>query len=111
MQLHQRGGRGHFRRECGQTPCWDGSFAAHPHLARFISELLRADRMRQLSWILVTGLLLLTSGTGRAEAVTREFVYLALGASDATGVGVGSTGQGYVSLLKEELERLVLLWS
>jgi acyl-CoA thioesterase I len=63
--------------------------------------------MRLLSWILVTGLLFLTSGTGRADAVTREFVYLALGASDATGVGVGSTGQGYVFVIKEELERLV----
>jgi acyl-CoA thioesterase-1 len=52
------------------------------------------------------GLVLLPTGRGHTQADTPAFVYLALGASDATGVGAGSTAQGYVSLIKQELEQL-----
>lgn len=36
-----------------------------------------------------------------------EFVYLALGASDATGVGASPLSEGYVFLIKRELEKRV----
>ncbi len=41
-------------------------------------------------------------GRGRGEI---EFVYLALGASDAAGVGALPTTEGYVFLIKSELDR------
>lgn len=52
----------------------------------------------------VIGLFLLSTVAGRSYADTSAFVYLALGASDATGVGAGSMAQGYVFLIKQELE-------
>ncbi len=63
--------------------------------------------MREVFCIAVIGLILLLTSTGHLHAETPAFVYLALGASDATGAGAGSTAQGYVFLIKQELDKLV----
>ena len=63
--------------------------------------------MREVFCIGVIGLVLLSTTTGPLHAETSAFVYLALGASDATGVGAGSVAQGYVFLIKQELDKLV----
>jgi lysophospholipase L1-like esterase len=63
--------------------------------------------MREMLWIMVGWLTLLASGTGHLYAATPPFVYVALGASDATGVGAGSMAEGYVNLIKQELENLM----
>jgi acyl-CoA thioesterase-1 len=62
--------------------------------------------MRKPTCRVVIGLVLLLTGSGPPYAETSTFVYLALGASDATGVGAASMAQGYVFLIKQELENL-----
>ena len=66
---------------------------------------LGLNTMRTWVWMVLGGLLLLPSSAGPLYANTPAFVYLALGASDAMGVGAGSTAQSYVSLITLELER------
>ena len=63
--------------------------------------------MRALFWIMAGWLTLLACNTGQLHAATEPFVYVALGASDATGVGAGSMAEGYVYLIKQELEILM----
>jgi acyl-CoA thioesterase I len=55
-----------------------------------------------LMWVVAVGLCGCGSGTREKKI---EFVYLALGASDATGVGATPLTDGYVFLVKRELER------
>ncbi|HJR76270.1 MAG TPA: SGNH/GDSL hydrolase family protein [Nitrospiraceae bacterium] len=63
--------------------------------------------MREVLWIMVSWLTLLAGGMGQPHAATASFVYVAFGASDATGAGAGSVTEGYVSLIKQELETLI----
>jgi acyl-CoA thioesterase-1 len=60
--------------------------------------------MREALWIMVSWLTLLAGSTGQPRAATAPFVYVAFGASDATGAGAGSMAEGYVYLIKQELE-------
>jgi lysophospholipase L1-like esterase len=62
--------------------------------------------MRRLCCIAVIGLLLVSTGEVHPYDERAAFVYLAFGASDATGVGAGSMANSYVFLIKQELERL-----
>ncbi len=56
--------------------------------------------------VCITSLLFSSCGSGPREKPI-EFVYLALGASDATGVGATPLTEGYVFLIKQELDRRV----
>src|ERR671934_1211558 len=60
----------------------------------------------RLSYTLFCGLLvaLLTGCPAKIPEKKIEFVYLALGASDATGVGALPMTEGYVYLIKRELD-------
>jgi lysophospholipase L1-like esterase len=73
-----------------------------------VDILKSEDFMRRLCSIAVIGLLFVSTGEAHPYDERAAFVYLALGASDATGVGAASMANGYVFLIKQELEKLDL---
>ena len=62
--------------------------------------------LRLVTVVMAAVLCLSLSGCGSGPREKKiEFVYLALGASDATGVGATPLTEGYVFLVKQELDR------
>ena len=59
-----------------------------------------------MSFVAATALTLSIPGYGSGPGENKtQFVYLALGASDATGIGATPLTEGYVFLVKRELDR------
>ncbi len=65
---------------------------------------MRRQRLVTMVMVIATCLSVLACATAPREKKI-EFVYLALGASDAAGVGASPLTEGYVFLIKEELDR------
>ena len=65
---------------------------------------MKIIRLMTVAMAVVATLSLSGCGSGPREKPI-EFVYLALGASDATGVGATPLTEGYVFLIKQELDR------
>src|SRR5881628_229690 len=67
---------------------------------------MKSKRLVTMFVIITTCLSVLACATAPREK-NIEFVYLALGASDATGVGALPLTEGYVFLIKAELDKRV----
>lgn len=62
-------------------------------------------RLRGLLWVALCGLLVSACGGTKEKPI--EFIYLALGASDATGVGALPLTEGYVYVIARELDQKI----